>query len=86
VCLLRLSVTWLQVVGMDTWHHEKNPDGITVEMHGNIRCGQQHQASVWCENATRSSSVFSHSSVNQQLRPGSWRAARSGAGAAALGV
>lgn len=29
----------LQVVGMDTWHHEKNPEGITVEMHGNIRCG-----------------------------------------------
>jgi hypothetical protein len=26
-----------QVVGMDTWHHDKNPNGITVEMHGNIR-------------------------------------------------
>eukprot|EP00882_Tetradesmus_deserticola_P012542 GHRQ01013295.1.p1 GENE.GHRQ01013295.1~~GHRQ01013295.1.p1 ORF type:complete len:274 (+),score=102.11 GHRQ01013295.1:252-1073(+) len=25
-----------EVVGMDTWHHEKNPNGITVEMHGNI--------------------------------------------------
>ncbi|WIA33871.1 hypothetical protein OEZ86_006973 [Tetradesmus obliquus] len=25
-----------EVVGMDTWHHEKNPEGITVEMHGNI--------------------------------------------------
>jgi len=23
-------------VGMDTWHHETNPDGTTVEMHGNI--------------------------------------------------
>ena len=29
-----------EVVGMDTWHHEKNPNGITVEMHGNIRCGK----------------------------------------------
>lgn len=27
-----------EVVGMDTWHHERNPSGITVEMHGNIRC------------------------------------------------
>jgi NAD-dependent SIR2 family protein deacetylase len=27
-----------RVVGMDTWHHEHNPEGITVEMHGNIRC------------------------------------------------
>jgi hypothetical protein len=26
-----------QVVGMDTWHHENNPEGATVEMHGNIR-------------------------------------------------
>lgn len=26
-----------EAVGMGTWHHEKNPDGITVEMHGNIR-------------------------------------------------
>ncbi|GAX79029.1 hypothetical protein CEUSTIGMA_g6469.t1 [Chlamydomonas eustigma] len=26
-----------EVVGMDTWHHEQNPHGITVEMHGNIR-------------------------------------------------
>jgi hypothetical protein len=25
---------------MDTWHHEKNPNGITVEMHGNIRCAK----------------------------------------------
>jgi hypothetical protein len=22
---------------MDTWHHENNPEGSTVEMHGNIR-------------------------------------------------
>lgn len=28
-----------EVVGMDTWHHEHNPSGVTVEMHGNIRCG-----------------------------------------------
>lgn len=27
----------LQAVGMDTWHHEHNPEGSTVEMHGNIR-------------------------------------------------
>lgn len=27
-----------EVVGMDTWHHENNPSGVTVEMHGNIRC------------------------------------------------
>ncbi|GLI64199.1 hypothetical protein VaNZ11_007381 [Volvox africanus] len=26
-----------EVVGMDTWHHERNPQGSTVEMHGNIR-------------------------------------------------
>eukprot|EP00775_Hariotina_reticulata_P003077 gene3077-3356_t len=26
-----------QVVGMDTWHHQHHPEGITVEMHGNIR-------------------------------------------------
>lgn len=26
-----------EVVGMDTWHHEANPGGVTVEMHGNIR-------------------------------------------------
>jgi NAD-dependent SIR2 family protein deacetylase len=26
-----------EVVGMDTWHPEFNPQGITVEMHGNIR-------------------------------------------------
>jgi NAD-dependent SIR2 family protein deacetylase len=26
-----------EVVGMDSWHHEFNPAGITVEMHGNIR-------------------------------------------------
>lgn len=26
-----------EVVGMDTWHHEHNPTGVTVEMHGNIR-------------------------------------------------
>lgn len=25
------------VVGMDTWHEELNPQGVTVEMHGNIR-------------------------------------------------
>lgn len=25
-------------VGMDTWHWEFNPEGITVEMHGCIRC------------------------------------------------
>ncbi len=25
-------------VGMDTWHWEFNPNGITVEMHGCIRC------------------------------------------------
>ena len=24
-------------VGIDTWHHENNPQGKTVEMHGNIR-------------------------------------------------
>lgn len=23
-------------VGMDTWHPEENPDGCTVEMHGNV--------------------------------------------------
>ncbi len=28
-----------EVVGLDTWHHERNPGGCTVEMHGNIRCG-----------------------------------------------
>jgi hypothetical protein len=27
-----------EVVGMDTWHHQNNPGGVTVEMHGNIRC------------------------------------------------
>lgn len=26
-----------EVVGLDTWHHERNPNGVTVEMHGNIR-------------------------------------------------
>lgn len=26
-----------EVVGMDTWHHERNPGGVTVEMHGDIR-------------------------------------------------
>lgn len=26
-----------EVVGMGTWHHEANPQGVTVEMHGNIR-------------------------------------------------
>ncbi|EFJ51650.1 hypothetical protein VOLCADRAFT_116301 [Volvox carteri f. nagariensis] len=26
-----------EVVGMDTWHHERNAQGSTVEMHGNIR-------------------------------------------------
>ena len=24
-------------VGMATWHHERNPGGVTVEMHGNVR-------------------------------------------------
>lgn len=24
-------------VGMDTWHHERNTSGVTVEMHGNVR-------------------------------------------------
>lgn len=27
----------LQIVGMDTWHTDENVNGITVEMHGNIR-------------------------------------------------
>ncbi len=22
---------------MDTWHHERNTSGVTVEMHGNVR-------------------------------------------------
>lgn len=26
------------VVGLDTWHWEFNPEGATVEMHGNIGC------------------------------------------------
>eukprot|EP00798_Chlamydomonas_sp_ICE-L_P014139 gene14139-20102_t len=26
-----------EVVGLDTWHHERHPAGVTVEMHGNIR-------------------------------------------------
>lgn len=37
---------------MDTWHHEHNPEGSTVEMHGNIRSvsyrrkqQQQHRGS-----------------------------------------
>lgn len=34
---------------MDTWHHEKNPNGITVEMHGNIRC--------FCQQAAHTSSI-----------------------------
>lgn len=32
-------------VGMDTWHHERNPGGVTVEMHGNVRhlvCAECH--------------------------------------------
>lgn len=35
-----------EAVGMDTWHPDDNPDGCTVEMHGNVRflvcteCGQ----------------------------------------------
>ena len=28
-----------EVVGMDTWHCDRNPSGVTVEMHGNIRWG-----------------------------------------------
>lgn len=29
-----------EAVGMSTWHHERHPEGLTVEMHGNIRCGR----------------------------------------------
>lgn len=38
-CAAAVLRPWLcmQVVGMDTWHNENNPEGITVEMHGNIR-------------------------------------------------
>eukprot|EP00887_Chlorella_sp_A99_P007258 scaffold2.g7258.t1 len=34
-----------EAVGMDTWHHERNPGGVTVEMHGNVRhlvCAECH--------------------------------------------
>lgn len=34
-----------EAAGMDTWHHEENPEGITVEMHGNIHhlvCAECH--------------------------------------------
>ncbi len=38
-CLLvDICCCWhMQIVGLDTWHHEDNPNGSTVEMHGNIR-------------------------------------------------
>jgi hypothetical protein len=26
-----------EAVGISTWHHAHNPEGVTVEMHGNIR-------------------------------------------------
>lgn len=35
-----------EVVGLDTWHHERNPGGCTVEMHGNIRCGAGERQST----------------------------------------
>ena len=36
-CVWSTSAVYSQV-GIDTWHHEHNPQGVTVEMHGNIRC------------------------------------------------
>lgn len=37
---------------MDTWHHEHNPEGSTVEMHGNIRSvmARRNQQSTRCRS------------------------------------
>lgn len=45
-----------EVVGMDSWHHEFNPEGITVEMHGNIRW----VGHMWRCTATSSSMRWLH--------------------------
>jgi hypothetical protein len=39
---------FVQAVGMDTWHHERNPEGSTVEMHGNIRSADTLQHPPAC--------------------------------------
>jgi hypothetical protein len=40
----------VQAVGMDTWHHEHNPEGSTVEMHGNIRSAHHAQYAASCSS------------------------------------
>jgi hypothetical protein len=57
--VLVLPLLLAQVVGMDTWHHEHNPEGITVEMHGNIRCG----CVLTCVSAERPGQVTATNSL-----------------------
>jgi hypothetical protein len=48
---------------MDTWHHEKNPNGITVEMHGNIRWA----AAVMAAAAAAAAALSGERQQQQQL-------------------